>query len=156
MTQTTSSSKSKSFGSPALDKMVGRLKTTSQPKRRYEYILWLAKKLPILPEEFRSDSFKVKGCVSQVYVIGKLSNGKISWQGFSDALITKGLLSLLIEGLNDLCPEDVLKIDENFIKETGLNASLTPSRANGFLNILLNMKSQAKMLSKGTSSNLII
>lgn len=155
MTQTTSSSISKSFGSPTLDKMVGRLKTTSDPKRRYEYILWLAKKLPILPQEFRSDSFKVKGCVSQVYVIGKLSNGKISWQGYSDALITKGLLSLLIEGLNDLYPEEVLKIDESFIKETGLNASLTPSRANGFLNILLNMKSQAKMLSKGTSSNLI-
>ena len=136
------------FGSDALDKMVGRLKSTKDPKRRYEYILWLAKKLPLLSEDLFSEELKVKGCISKVYVQGELSEGKIQWRGFSDALITKGLLSFLIEGLNGLSPEEIIQIDEGFIKETGLQGSLTPSRANGFLNILLKMKSQAKTLSK--------
>ena len=143
---------SRSFGSLVLDKMVNRLKSTDDPKRRYEYVLWLAKKLPQLPTELLLEKNKVKGCISQVYVSGELLEGKVIWRGYSDALITKGLLCLLIEGLNNLTPDEILEIDEAFIKETGLNSSLTPSRANGFLNIFLNMKSQAKELSKSTSS----
>jgi len=154
MTEQTLPSQNKSFGSHSLDKIVSRLKGTTDPKRRYEYVLWLSKKLPILPKEKHLKELKVKGCISEVYILGELSNGKIHWSGYSDALITKGLLSLLIEGLNNLSPQEVLNIDEGFIKETGLQTSLTPSRANGFLNILLNMKSQAHHLWEGTSSQL--
>tara|TARA_Y100001968_G_scaffold332048_1_gene388794 strand:+ start:1819 stop:2289 length:471 start_codon:yes stop_codon:yes gene_type:complete len=143
---------SKSFGSPTLDKIIQRLKSTEKSKKRYEYVLWLAKKLPELPEQALVESIKVKGCISQVYVLGEVVEGKLKWKGFSDALITKGLLSLLISGLEGLTPEEVLKIEPSFIKETGLSSSLTPSRANGFLNIFLNMKSQAKELSKSTSN----
>ena len=91
-------------GSEKLDQIVERLKGTADPKRRYEYVLWLAKKLQPLPDEFRNDAFKVKGCVSQVYVVGQLVEGKLHWQGDSDAAITKGLLALLIEGLEGLEP----------------------------------------------------
>ena len=141
------------YGSKSLDNLIARLQSTSNQKRRYEYVLWLSKKLPILPKELQTDSIKVKGCVSQVFVMGKLSEGKLQWEGYSDALITKGLLALLIEGLKDLSPEEVLNIDPGFIEVTGLNASLTPSRSNGFLNILLNMKAQAKHFSnKGSST----
>ena len=94
----------------------------------------------------RDEEIKVKGCISQVYVLGRIENGTIKWQGFSDALITKGLLSLLIQGLNNLTPEETIKVDPSFVTATGLNTSLTPSRANGFLNILLSMKSQAQYL----------
>ena len=62
---------------------------------------------------------------------------------YSDALITKGLLAFLINGLNELTPNQVVEIDKKFIEDTGLKASLTPSRSNGFLNILLKMQSQA-------------
>ena len=133
-------------GSEKLDQIVERLKGTADPKRRYEYVLWLAKKLEPLPEEFRNDAFKVKGCVSQVYVVGQLRNGLLHWQGDSDAAITKGLLALLIEGLEGLSPEQVAAIDPAFIAATGLQASLTPSRANGFLNILRMMQAQARSL----------
>jgi cysteine desulfuration protein SufE len=133
-------------GSAALDTIVERLAGTTDPKRRYEYVLWLAKKLEPLPEEFRNDAFKVKGCVSQVYVVGQLRDGKLHWQGDSDAAITKGLLALLIEGLEGLTPEQACAIDPGFIAATGLQASLTPSRANGFLNILRMMQSQAQVL----------
>ena len=133
-------------GSPALDRIVERLSTTADPKRRYEYVLWLAKKLQPLPEELRTEEHKVKGCVSQVYVVGELQEGKLHWQGDSDAAITKGLLALLIEGLEGLTPEQAAGLDPAFIAATGLQASLTPSRANGFLNILKLMQAQAKAL----------
>ena len=133
-------------GSPALDQMVERLAGTSDPKRRYEYVLWLAKKLEPLPAEFRHEAFQVKGCVSQVFVVAELVDGKLHWRGDSDAAITKGLLALLIAGLEGLTPEQALQIDPAFIAATGLQASLTPSRANGFLNILRLMQSQAQAL----------
>ena len=126
-----------------LNNLVEKLKSTNDPKRKYEYILWLGKKLPSPNNEILIPKNKVKGCVSEVYVKGTLKQGKIYWQGFSDALITRGLLSFLIMGLNELSPQDILNLSNNFIEDTGLKKSLTPSRSNGFLNILIKMKSQA-------------
>jgi cysteine desulfuration protein SufE len=137
-------------GSEKLDQIVERLKGTADPKRRYEYVLWLAKKLEPLPEACRNDAFKVKGCVSQVYVVGQLVDGRLHWRGDSDAAITKGLLALLIEGLEGLEPAAAATIDPAFLAETGLQASLTPSRANGFLNILRMMQAQASALAAGS------
>ena len=134
------------YGSSALDRLVDRLGSTQDPRRRYEFVLWLAKKLPPLPEEFRQEPFKVKGCVSQVYVVGQLADGKLHWQGDSDAQITKGLLALLIEGMEGLTPSEVATMDPGFLQATGLQASLTPSRANGFLNIFRMMQAQAQQL----------
>ncbi len=132
-----------SFGSEELNKLVFKLQSTSEPRKRYEYLLWLGKKLPLLPKESLRDSIKVKGCISQVYVLGSISKGKLFWQGYSDALITKGLLAFLIQGLNNLSPEEITNIDPKFIEATQLNKSLTQSRVNGFLNIFLKMQVQA-------------
>tara|TARA_Y100000589_G_scaffold326178_1_gene365480 strand:+ start:376 stop:804 length:429 start_codon:yes stop_codon:yes gene_type:complete len=126
-----------------LFKLVEKLKSTNDPKRKYEYILWLGKKLESPSKELFISENKVKGCVSEVFVKGNLVKGKIYWEGYSDALITKGLLSFLISGLNELSPNDIVHLGRNFIDETGLNKSLTPSRSNGFLNIFLKMQSQA-------------
>ncbi len=153
MTQIKEKSLVNTYGSNSLDNLIQRLQSTSDPKRRYEYILWLAKSLPTLTEDLHLDTTKVKGCISEVYVLGILLNGKIQWKGYSDALITKGLLAFLIKGLNDLTPSEVLSIDEKFIEMTGLSKSLTPSRANGFLNIFLKMKAQAKNLSLSSPDN---
>ena len=131
-------------GSEALDRMVERLGSTADPKRRYEYVLWLAKKLKPLPTEEQTEDIRVRGCVSQVFVRGELEDGVMHWRGDSDALITKGLLALLIQGLDGLTPEQVQAVDPAFIEATGLQASLTPSRANGFLNILRMMQAQAR------------
>ena len=126
-----------------LNNIVKKLKSTNDPKRKYEYILWLGKKLPTADNEILIPENKVRGCVSEVYVKGSLKQNKIYWQGFSDALITRGLLSFLICGLNELSPQEILNLNNNFIEVTGLKKSLTPSRSNGFLNILIKMKSQA-------------
>ena len=126
-----------------LNKLVNKLKNSEDPKRKYEYILWLGKKLKKPDNNLLIPENKVKGCVSEVFVKASVKNGKLNWDGYSDALITKGLLAFLINGLSELTPEEVVRIDRKFIEETGLKASLTPSRSNGFLNILLKMQSQA-------------
>ena len=126
-----------------LSKLVSKLKNSEDPKRKYEYLLWLGRKLRKPNDNIFLVENKVKGCVSEVFVKANIKDGKLSWEGYSDALITKGLLAFLIDGLDDLSPKEVVNIDKKFIEETGLKGSLTPSRANGFLNILLKMQSQA-------------
>ena len=126
-----------------LYKLVDKLKNSDDPKRKYEYILWLGKKLKIPSSSILIPENKVQGCVSEVFVKAIFQEGKLYWEGYSDALITKGLLAFLINGMNELTPKEVVNINNKFIEDTGLKASLTPSRSNGFLNILLKMQSQA-------------
>lgn len=129
---------------PSMEKIVRRLQQTSDPRRRYEYLLWLAQRLPPLPESARVEPNKVPGCVSQVYVIATLEEDLIRFQGDSDAQLTKGLLAVLIEGMNGLTVAEVLQLKPDFIKSTGLEVSLTPSRANGFYNIFHTMQNKAR------------
>ena len=123
--------------------LVEKLKNSDDSRRKYEYILWLGKKLKVPNNNILISKYKVEGCVSEVFVKASMQEGKLYWEGYSDALITKGLLAFLISGLNELTPREVVDINKKFIEETGLNSSLTPSRSNGFLNILLKMQSQA-------------
>ena len=126
-----------------LFKLVEKLKNAEDPKRKYEFILWLGKKLKVPNKNILIQENKVQGCVSEVFVKAIFQEGKLYWEGYSDALITKGLLAFLISGMNELTPKEVVNINNKFIEDTGLKASLTPSRSNGFLNILLKMQSQA-------------
>ena len=126
-----------------LHKLVEKLKKAEDPKRKYEFILWLGKKLKVPNNSILIAENKVQGCVSEVFVKASFQEGKLYWEGYSDALITKGLLAFLINGMNELTPKEVVNINNKFIEDTGLKASLTPSRSNGFLNILLKMQSQA-------------
>ena len=123
--------------------LVKKLKNAEDPKRKYEFILWLGKKLKVPNNSILIPENKVQGCVSEVFVKASSQDGKLYWEGYSDALITKGLLAFLINGMNELTPKEVVNINNKFIEDTGLKASLTPSRSNGFLNILLKMQSQA-------------
>ena len=126
-----------------LSKHVEKLKNSDDPKRKYEYILWLGKKLKVPSSNILIPENKVQGCISQVFVKASFQEGKLYWEGYSDALITRGLLAFLIGGMNELTPKEVVDVDNKFIEDTGLKASLTPSRSSGFLNILLKMQSQA-------------
>ena len=76
------------YGSAALDRLAEKLSGTPDARKRYEYVLWLAKKLPPMPEELQTEDRKVQGCVSQVFVDAHLENDVLHWQGASDALIT--------------------------------------------------------------------
>lgn len=126
-----------------LDRIVKRFKSRPNPKQRYEQLLWYAKKLEAMPEEAKTLDNKVNGCVSQVYITATLEDGKVWYYGDSDAQLVKGLVAFLIEGLNGLTPQEILQVTPDFIEETGLKVSLTPSRANGFYNIFQMMKKKA-------------
>ena len=135
---------------PKLAKIVDRFQRRSNPKQKYEQLLWYAKKLPQMPESAKTEENKVKGCVSQVYITANLEDGKVCYQGDSDAQLVKGLVAFLIEGLNNLSPEEIVRVEPDFIEDTGLKVSLTPSRANGFYNIFQMMKKKALGFQLGT------
>lgn len=136
----------------ALAKIVERFKRRTDPKQRYAQLLSYAKKLKQMPEADKVSANKVPGCTSQVFLTANLEDGKVWYLGDSDAQLVKGLVALLIEGLNGLTPEEILQVSPDFIQETGLNVSLTPSRANGFYNIFQTMKKKALGYKLGTSS----
>jgi cysteine desulfuration protein SufE len=128
---------------PNLAKIVQRFQRASEPKRRYEQLIWYGQKLATLPESDKIPENKVPGCVSQVYITAKEQEGKVVFHGDSDSQLTKGLVGLLVEGLNGLTPSEIVQVTPDFIQETGLNVSLTPSRANGFYNIFKTMQKKA-------------
>ncbi|MDV2994785.1 MAG: Cysteine desulfuration protein SufE [Chroococcidiopsis sp. SAG 2025] len=128
---------------PALERLVQRFQQTSDPKRKYEHLLWLTKRLPEFPAAAKIANNKVPGCVSQVYITATLEDDKVTFQGDSDAQITKGLVALLIEGLSSLSPLEIQDLSPDFITATRLDVSLTPSRANGFYNIFQFMQHKA-------------
>lgn len=136
---------------PNLARIVEKFQRRTDPKQKYEQLLWYAKKLEPLPEENKIPDNKVNGCVSQVYITADLKDGRVGYKGDSDAQLVKGLVAFLIEGLNGLTPEEIIQITPDFIEDTGLKVSLTPSRANGFYNILQLMKKKALVLQLETS-----
>lgn len=127
----------------SLSHVVQRFQRLSEPKQRYELLLWYAKRLKEFSESDKVPENKVPGCVSQVYITGTLEDGKVRFQGDSDSQLVKGLVALLIEGLKGLAPAEILQVSPDFIQGTGLNVSLTPSRANGFYNIFKAMQQKA-------------
>jgi cysteine desulfuration protein SufE len=131
---------------PKLEQIVQKFQTIKEPKRRYEYLLSFAKRVPPLRDVDKTSTNRVPGCVAQVYLTASLQEGNIFYCADADAQIPKGLVGFLIEGLNGVTPEEVIHLPPDFIKETGLNMSLTPSRSNGFYNIFQSMKQRAIIL----------
>jgi cysteine desulfuration protein SufE len=127
----------------SLTKVVNRFERLSEAKRRYELLIWFAKRLPELEDAARTSENKVQGCTSQVFVTASLEDDKIYFAGDSDSQLVKGLVALLVEGLSGLPPEVVGSLSPDFIQTTGLNVSLTPSRSNGFYNIFRAMQLKA-------------
>ena len=136
----------------SLARIVERFQRRTNPKQRYEQLLWYAKRLKEMSQEDKTPENKVPGCVSQVFITANLEDGKVCYQGDSDAQLVKGLVALLIEALNGLTPDEILQISPDFTQDTGLNVSLTPSRANGFYNIFQTMKKKALGFQLGASS----
>ncbi len=134
-----------------LNRIVEKLQRASSPRKRHEVLLSYAKRLPELPESAKIPDNKVPGCTSQVFLISDLEAGQVRYQGDSDSQLVKGLVALLIEGLNDLPPEEILEVTPEFIERSGLQVSLTPSRANGFYNVFRKMQQLANGHLSGTA-----
>ena len=112
---------------------------------KYEYIIELGKKLPLIDEKYKTDEYKVKGCQSQVWLNAKMENGKLIYKADSDAIITKGLIALLIRVLSGQKPEDIVKAKMDFLDKIGMKEHLSPNRANGLNAMLKYMKNYAEI-----------
>ncbi len=131
----------------ALDRILKRFQRLSDPKQRYEQLILYGQKLPKFADSDRTPENKVLGCVSQVFITAQLNEqNQVIFAGDSDGLISKGFAGLLINGLNHASPEEILNLSPEFIKETGLMVSLTPSRANGFFSVFKNMQAKVREL----------
>lgn len=111
---------------------------------KYEYIIELGKRLPLIDEKYKTDNYKVNGCQSQVWVKPELENGIINYKADSDAIITKGLIALLIRVLSGHKPEEVANAELTFLNEIGLKEHLSPTRSNGLISMIARMKAEAK------------
>ena len=128
----------------SIDRIVKRFQRLTDPKQRYEQLILYGKKLADFPDALKTPHNKVQGCVSQVFVVAELDeNEHVVFTGDSDALISKGFLGLLSICMSGLTQKEIELLTPDFIKETGLVASLTPSRANGFYNVFKKMQQQA-------------
>ena len=111
-------------------------------EERYAYIIQMGRKLPDFPEESRTDANKVSGCVSQVWMISAVEDGRIQIQGDSDAFIVKGLVAILLALYSDKTSDEIAAIDiENVFGELGLGEHLTPNRRNGFFSMVQRIRS---------------
>lgn len=115
---------------------------------KYEYIIQLGKDLPLINEEYKTDQFLIKGCQSQVWLHAEFKDGIIYYTADSDAIITKGLVSLMVKVLSGHTPAEIVASDLYFIDQIGLKEHLSPTRANGLVSMVKQMKLYAIALLK--------
>ena len=110
---------------------------------RYEYIIELGKNLPLIKEEFKTENNLIKGCQSKVWLQGEQKDDKIIFTADSDAILTKGIIAILIRVFSNQSAKDILDADMSFIDEIGLKEHLSPTRANGLVSMIKNIKMYA-------------
>ncbi|UJH89992.1 SufE family protein [Antarcticibacterium sp. 1MA-6-2] len=111
--------------------------------QRYEYMIDLGKSLPLIDEKYKVEENIIKGCQSKVWVHAELEGDKLVFTADSDAIITKGIVAILIRVFSNQHPADILEADTQFIDEIGLKEHLSPTRANGLVSMIKQLKMYA-------------
>ena len=124
----------------AQDEIIGEFSVIDEWLDKYEYLIELSGSLPAIGEEHRNEQFLIRGCQSRVWVDAELRDGKIYFTADSDAIITKGIIALLIRVLSGRTPQEIVDSDLYFIDRIGLRENLSPTRANGLLAMIKQMK----------------
>ena len=107
---------------------------------KYNYIIEMGKTLPMIDEKYKSDQYIISGCQSRVWLSAEMEDGKIIFKADSDAIITKGIINLLIRVLSNQSPDDILKTNLGFLDKIGLKEHLSPTRSNGLTSMIKQMK----------------
>ena len=113
---------------------------------KYDYLIELSDSLPAIAPEHRTEQYVIKGCHSRVWVDAKLEDGKMMYSADSDAIITKGIIALLIRVMNGRSPQEIVDLDLYFIDAIGLGENLSPTRSNGLVAMIKQMKMYALAL----------
>ncbi len=108
--------------------------------QRYEYMIELGKSLPLIEEKYKTNDNIIKGCQSRVWVHAELEDDKLVFTADSDAIITKGIIAILIRTFSNHKPQDILDANTKFIDEIGLKEHLSPTRANGLVSMIKQLK----------------
>lgn len=114
---------------------------------KYEHLIELGKSLPQIKEEYKTEERIIKGCQSKVWLHSEKQNGEIVYTADSDAIITKGMVALMIRVLSHQKPQAILSANLEFINKIGLTEHLSPTRANGLVSMIKQMKLDAMALS---------
>lgn len=112
-------------------------------EEKYEYIIDLGKKLPPLEEQYKVEENRIKGCQSTVWLVADYSDGRVFFKAESDAVIVKGLVSMLIRVLSGHSPDEIINAKLDFIREIGMMTHLAQTRSNGLLAMIRQMKNYA-------------
>jgi len=112
-------------------------------EEKYEYIIDLGKKLKPVEEKIKTEEYKIKGCQSSVWIHSTFQDGKVLFEGDSDAIIVKGLVSLMIKVLSGQSPKDIVEAPLEFINAIGLSSHLAQTRSNGLRSMIKQMKMDA-------------
>ena len=107
---------------------------------RFQYVIDLGKSLPLIDEKFKTEDNIIKGCQSKVWLHADEQDGKLVFTADSDAIITKGIIAVLIRTFSNQKPKDILDADTTFIDQIGLKEQLSPTRANGLVSMIKQIK----------------
>ena len=121
--------------------------------QRYEHMIALGKSLPLIDPKYKTDQYIIKGCQSKVWLHAELQDGKMALTADSDAIITKGIVALLIKVFNNQTPEAVVAAELDFIDEIGLKEHLSPTRAHGLVSMIKQIKLYAVAYQTQTTLN---
>ena len=110
---------------------------------RFQYVIDLGKGLPLIEDQYKTEENTIKGCQSKVWLHAEEIDGKVVFSADSDAIITKGIIAILIRAYSHQKASDILEADTQFIDEIGLKEQLSPTRANGLVSMIKNIKMYA-------------
>ena len=107
---------------------------------KYEHIIDMARSLPLIEDKYKTDDRLIKGCQSKVWLRSELKDGKVYFTADSDAIITKGLVAMMVRVLSGHTPDEIISAKMDFVEKIGLKEHLSPTRANGLVNMIKQMK----------------
>lgn len=125
------------------DEIIDEFSMFDDWEERYQYVIDLGNSLPLVDEQYKTEDNIIKGCQSKVWLHGEQQDGSIVFTADSDAILTKGIIAILIRVFSNQKPADILEADTAFIDEIGLKEHLSPTRANGLVSMIKQIKMYA-------------